>query len=91
MLLICSLIHCGSLPRYARELCRFMELSFPKFITCHSCGAQRRVMRKEVFEMPEGVAGIAWARCRKCHHTFVRFIGDKRPAGKLMERWLDVH
>lgn len=54
-----------------------MELLFPKFIVCHGCGGRRRVRRREVFEMPSGVAGVAWAKCSKCHHTFVRFIGEK--------------
>ena len=67
-----------------------MELLFPKFIVCHGCGRRHRVMRKEVFEMPSGLAGIAWAKCRKCRHTFVRFIGEKEPARKLMERWLGL-
>jgi hypothetical protein len=36
------------------------------------------------------VAGVAWANCRKCHHTFVRFIGDRKPAARLMQRWLGI-
>jgi hypothetical protein len=66
------------------------EFLFPKFITCHSCGAQRRVIRRELCEMPEGVAGVALANCRKCHHTFVRFIGEKKPAARLMKKWLGI-
>ena len=66
------------------------EFLFPKFVTCHSCGMQRRVIRREVCEMPEGVAGVAWANCRKCRHTFVRFLGEKKPAARLMNRWLGI-
>ncbi len=65
-------------------------LEFPKFVICHRCGGRRRVTRKEVYEMPSGIAGVAWAKCRKCHHSFVRFVGDKEPARKLMERWLGI-
>jgi len=63
---------------------------FPKYIACHSCGQKRRVVSREICEMPEGVAGVAWANCRKCRHTFVRFIGEKRPAARLMQRWLGL-
>ena len=66
------------------------NFQFPRFIVCHSCGAKRRVIRREVCEMPEGVAGVAWANCRKCHHTFVRFIGEKKPAARLMKKWLGI-
>ncbi len=65
-------------------------LAFPRFVICHGCGGRRWVIRKEVYEMPSGIAGVAWAKCRKCHHTFVRFIGEKEPARKLMERWLGI-
>jgi len=40
--------------------------------------------------MPEGVAGVAWANCRKCHHTFVRFLGEKKPAARFMKKWLGI-
>lgn len=65
-------------------------VEFPPFIVCHQCGARRRVIKKEICEMPEGVAGVAWARCRKCHHMFVRFIGERRPAARLMRMWLGI-
>ena len=67
-----------------------LNFRFPQFIVCHSCGAKRRVIRREVCEMPEGVAGVAWAKCRKCRHTFVRFIGEKKPAARLMQKWLGL-
>lgn len=67
-----------------------VDFPFPRFIVCHSCGAKRRVIRREVCEMPEGVAGVAWANCRRCHHTFVRFLGEKKPAARLMQRWLGL-
>lgn len=40
--------------------------------------------------MPEGVAGVAWAKCRKCHHTFIRFLGEKKAAAVLAEKWLGI-
>jgi len=67
-----------------------MELEFPKWIVCHGCGGRRWVRRRELFELPSGMAGIVWARCRKCRHTFVRFVGEKGPASKLMEQWLGL-
>ena len=67
-----------------------LNFRFPLYITCHSCGVKRRVMRREVCEMPEGVAGVAWANCGRCHHTFVRFIGEKKPAARLMQMWLGI-
>jgi hypothetical protein len=67
-----------------------VDLEFPRYIVCHLCGGKRRVIRREVCEMPEGMAGVAWANCRKCRHTFVRFIGEKKPAARLMQRWLGL-
>ena len=67
-----------------------VNFPFPRFIVCHSCGVKRRVMRREVCEMPEGVAGVAWANCGRCRHTFVRFIGEKKPAARLMQMWLGI-
>lgn len=66
------------------------DLGFPRYIVCHLCGGRRRVIRREICEMPEGIAGVAWANCRKCHHTFVRFVGEKKPAARLMQRWLGI-
>ena len=66
------------------------DFPFPKFIACHSCGTQRRVIRREICEMPEGLAGVVWAKCRKCRHTFVRFVGEKAPAARLMKKWLGI-
>ncbi|OGA49484.1 MAG: hypothetical protein A3F74_00370 [Betaproteobacteria bacterium RIFCSPLOWO2_12_FULL_62_58] len=66
------------------------NFQFPQFIVCHSCGVKRRVNRREICEMPEGVAGVAWANCGRCHHTFVRFIGEKKPAARLMQMWLGL-
>jgi predicted metal-binding protein len=66
------------------------KLPFPAFIVCHSCKGRRRVMQREVFELPEGIAGVAWARCRTCRHTFVRFIGAGKPVARLAARWLGL-
>ena len=68
-----------------------MDLRFPKFMACRRCGAICRVNETDTYEMPEGVAGIAWARCRTCRQTFVHFAGEDEVAARLMERWLDVH
>jgi hypothetical protein len=65
--------------------------AFPAFMNCEKCGARCRVKRKDVYEMPEGVAGVAWARFRKCREYFVHFVGEQKAAAVLMERWLDVH
>jgi len=67
-----------------------VDLSFPEKIRCHSCNADRAVIWREVYEMPEGVAGVALARCRKCQHTFVRFLGETGAAARLAERWLGI-
>jgi hypothetical protein len=67
-----------------------VDFRFPLRIACHGCGAMRRVFEREVYEMPEGVAGVALARCGKCRHTFVRFIGEKRAAARAMEMWLGI-
>jgi len=67
------------------------ELPFPDYIACHQCGAERRVIKREVYAMPEGTAGVAWAKCRKCRHTFVRFLGEKKAAARLAERWLGLY
>jgi hypothetical protein len=64
---------------------------FPAFIACTKCGTQCWVKNRDVYEMPEGVAGIAWAKCRRCHEDFVRFIGEPKAVAALMENWLDVH
>jgi hypothetical protein len=48
------------------------------------------VSGREVYEMPEGVAGVALARCGRCHHTFVRFLGEKKAAARAMELWLGL-
>lgn len=66
------------------------KLIFPNWIACHTCGGRRFVRRRELFECPEGVAGVVWAKCRKCRHTFVRFIGEKKAAARLMQRWLGI-
>jgi hypothetical protein len=68
-----------------------LNFQFPRYITCHSCGMKRRVNRREICEMPEGVAGVAWANCGRCHHTFVRFIGEQKPAARLMQQWLGLN
>ncbi|MBI2297230.1 MAG: hypothetical protein HYU76_14620 [Betaproteobacteria bacterium] len=68
-----------------------MDFPFPQRIACHGCGAKRRVIGKEVYEMHEGVASVAWARCGKCRHTFVRFLGEKKAAARAMEMWLGLH
>ena len=67
------------------------DLRFPQHIGCHRCGARCRVMQKEVYSLPEGVAGVAFARCRRCRHTFVRFIGEKKPTARLAEIWLGLY
>jgi hypothetical protein len=63
----------------------------PSFMTCKRCGARCRVSRTDTYEMPAGVAGVAWARCRRCRYEFVHFFGAKEPVAKLIEKWLDVH
>jgi hypothetical protein len=67
-----------------------VDFAFPRYIKCHQCGAERLVIVREVYEMPEGVAGVALAKCRKCRHTFVRFLGEKKAAARLAERWLGI-
>jgi len=67
------------------------DLPFPKYIVCHACGMERRVIGREVYLMPEGTAGVAWAKCRKCRHTFVRFLGEEKAAARLAERWLGLY
>jgi hypothetical protein len=67
-----------------------VDLSFPDKIRCHSCGTDRYVIWREAYDMPEGAAGVALARCRKCRHTFVRFLGEGKAAARLAERWLGI-
>jgi hypothetical protein len=67
------------------------DLPFPEYIVCHLCGVERRVIQREVYSMPEGTAGVAWAKCRKCRHTFVRFLGEEKAAARLAERWLGLY
>jgi hypothetical protein len=67
------------------------DLPFPEYIACHLCGVERRVIKREAYVMSEGTAGVAWAKCRKCRHTFVRFIGEERAAARLAERWLGLY
>jgi len=67
------------------------DLSFPEYIVCHLCGVERRVIQREVYAMPEGTAGVAWAKCRQCRHTFVRFLGEEKAAARLAERWLGLY
>jgi hypothetical protein len=63
---------------------------FPRYIKCHGCGAQRTVIIREVYQLPAGTAAVALAKCRKCRHTFVRFLGEKEAAARLAERWLGL-
>ena len=67
-----------------------MELAFPSFITCVKCERSCRVNRREACDMPEGAAGVAWARCKKCKRNFIRFIGEELAAAVLKDRWLSV-
>jgi len=67
------------------------DVPFPEYIVCHLCGVERRVIQREVYAMPEGTAGVAWAKCRKCRHTFVRFLGEETAAARLAERWLGLY
>jgi DNA-directed RNA polymerase subunit RPC12/RpoP len=69
---------------------RSVDLPFPKRIKCHRCGAECLVVTREVYEMPEGMAGVAWARCRRCSHDFVRFLGEAKAAARLAEKWLGI-
>lgn len=64
---------------------------FPLFADCGRCGKPCRIIQRELYEMPEGVAGVVWARCRRCRRNFVQFVGDKDPVAILKERWLAVH
>ncbi len=75
----------------AHEAADTSEFSFPRFVVCHGCGMRRHVISRELYEMPEGKAGVVWANCRKCRHTFVRFVGQKKPVQRLMERWLGLN
>jgi len=68
-----------------------LDFAFPERIRCHSCGAERMVIWREVYEMPEGAAGVALAKCRKCRFTFVRFVGERKAAARLAERWLGLN
>lgn len=67
-----------------------VKFRFPLRIVCHGCGIKRRVSGRELYEMPEGIAGVAWARCGRCRHTFVRFLGEKKAAARAMEIWLGL-
>lgn len=66
------------------------KFPFPRYIVCHGCGIKRRVAGREVYEMPEGIGGVAWARCGRCRHVFVRFLGERRAAARAMEAWLGI-
>jgi hypothetical protein len=48
------------------------------------------VIIREVYQLPAGTAAVALAKCRKCRHTFVRFLGEKEAAARLAERWLGL-
>lgn len=68
-----------------------MDLTFPEFLTCKQCGRMCRIGAREVYEMPEGVAGVAWATCRKCRRTFIHFVGGKKAVAVLAKKWLGLH
>jgi hypothetical protein len=74
----------------ARSDANSTDFTFPSRIKCHGCGAECFVIWREVYEMPEGMAGVAWARCRRCRHDFVRFLGEEKAAARVAEKWLGI-